>query len=181
MSQVTHKFQTLAARIDTALDIQQNVYGAWKEVASEAFKSGAPGWIFYGLLRKKDGREVTAARKIQSLKAENPEGAKEAKEDNSKIRTMIEEKVIARGNDKSTARQTIKRVLDDVAAMAGMPKPESTGNATGGRTHYDHVSEALRALRNHLNEVEPGQCLELQGLWSEIEEAAINDGVLKDE
>jgi hypothetical protein len=29
--------------------------------------------------------------------------------------------------------------------------------------------------------VEPGQCLELQGLWNEIEEAAINDGVLKDE
>jgi len=181
MSQVTHKFQALAAQIDTALDIQANVYGAWKEVASEAFKAGAQGWIFYGLLRKKDGREVTAARKIQSLKAENPEGAKEAKEDNSKIRTMIEEKVIARGNDKATARQTIKRVLDDVAAMAGMPKPEKTGTASGGRTHYDHVSEALRALRNHLNEVEPGQCLELQGLWSEIEEAAINDGVLKDE
>ena len=184
MSEVTaYKFQTLAARIDTALDIQTNMYGAWKEVATEAFNTGAKGWIYHALLRKKDGREVTAARKLQSFKTENPDGYKEAKEDSKRIREMVQEKVILRfgDNDKSkaTARQTIKRIIDDVAAMAGMPAPEATGS-NGGRTHYDHVSEALRSLRNHLGQVEPGQCLELLALWSEFEEAAINDGVLKE-
>jgi hypothetical protein len=176
----TYKFQTLAARIDSALDLQEKSYGMWNEVAKEAFEVGTNGWIFYALLKKKDGREVTAARKVQSLKVENPEGAKEAKEDAKRIRTMISEKVKARLGESANDRVFVSRVVDSVAAMAGIPKPEANGTSKGGRTHYDHVSEALRALRNHLNEVEPGQCLELQGLWSDIEEAAINDGVLKE-
>jgi hypothetical protein len=175
-----YKFQSLAAHIDEALTLQANSYGMWKEAASEAFKSGADGWIFYALLKKKDGREVTAARKVQHLKTVDPDGAKAAKEDAKAIREMISTKVKAKLGESANDRQYVSRVVDDVAAMAGLPKPEKVGTSQGGSTHYDKVAEACRMLRNHLNEVEPGQCLEMIDAWGAFEEAAINDGVLKD-
>jgi len=175
-----YKFQTFAAKVDNALDLQSNSYGMWKEAAVDAFQNGTPGWIFYALLKKKDGREVTAARKIQSLKVTDPDGAKAAKEDAKVLREMISTKVKAKLGESANDRQYVSRVFDDVAAMAGLPKPEKAGNSKGGSTHYDKVAEACRMLRNHLNEVEPGQCLEMIDAWGAFEEAAINDGVLKD-
>jgi hypothetical protein len=154
------------------------MYGAWTEVASEIVKDFGEPVVLNMLLRKKDGREVTAKRKLDHLKAVNPDGHKSAKDDAKLIREMIVEKSKARGVD--NPRMNVSRVVDKAAEIIGMPKPEATGSK-GGTTSYDKVAEALRMLRNHLDQTEPGQCLELKDAWAEFEEAAINDGVLKDE
>ena len=179
MSQYENRFSTLAAHVDGALDLAESMYGAWTEVASDIVKEFGEPVVFNMLLRKKDGREVTAKRKLDHLKTVDPDGHKAAKDDAKTIREIIVEKSKARGVD--NPRMNVSRVVDKAAEMIGMSKPETSLFGKGGTTSYDKVAEALRMLRNHLNQTEPSQCLELKDAWAEFEEAAVNDGVLKDE
>ena len=178
MSQYENRFTTLAAHVEGALDLAESMYGAWTEVAADIVKDFGEPVVFNMLLRKKDGREVSAKRKLDHLKTVDPDGHKAAKDDAKTIREIIVEKSKARGVD--NPRMNVSRVVDKAAEMIGMPKPEATGGK-GGTTSYDKVAEALRMLRNHLDQTEPSQCLELKDAWAEFQEAAINDGVLKDE
>ena len=171
-------FVTLGAKVDQALDSQASVYGMWTEISADIVKQLGEPVVFNMLLRKKDGREITAKRKLDHLKTVDPDGHKEAKESAKIIRDIIVEKSKARGVD--NPRMNVSRVVDKAAEIIGMPKPEATGGK-GGTTSYDKVAEALRMLRNHLNQTEPSQCLELKDAWAGFEEAAVNDGVLKDE
>jgi hypothetical protein len=78
----------------------------------------------------------------------------------------------------SNPRKKLRDFLGYAKEVAGFQKATTT---SGGSTHYDHVATACRSLRNHLLETESTSCLELKALWSAIEEAALNDGVLKSE
>ena len=78
----------------------------------------------------------------------------------------------------SNPRKKLRDFLTYAKEVAGFQKATTT---SGGSTHYDHVATACRSLRNHLLETESNSCLELKALWSAIEEAALNDGVLKSE
>ena len=77
----------------------------------------------------------------------------------------------------SNPRKKLRDFMNYAKEAAGF---EAKG-AKGGSTHYDHVATAMRSLRNHLLETDGSSCRELKELWSAIEEAAINDGVLKEE
>jgi hypothetical protein len=78
----------------------------------------------------------------------------------------------------SNPRKKWRDFLGYAKEVAGFTTDKAKG---GGSTHYDHVATAMRSLRNHLLETEGNSCLELKNLWSAIEEAALNDGVLKSE
>jgi len=78
----------------------------------------------------------------------------------------------------SNPRKKLRDFLGYAKEVAGFNTEKKNG---GGSTHYDHVATAMRSLRNHLLETEGNSCLELKNLWSAIEEAALNDGVLKSE
>lgn len=172
-----NRFSTIISHVAAALDAQESVYGMWTEVAADVVKLGEPV-VLNMLLRKKDGREITASRKLAHLKTVDPDGYKAAKADAKVVRDIIVTESKNRGSD--NPRMNVSRVVDKAAEMIGMPKPEGVGSK-GGTTSYDKVAEALRMLKNHLEKTEPGQCLELKDAWAGFEEAAINDGVLKDE
>ena len=78
----------------------------------------------------------------------------------------------------SNPRKKLRDFMQYAKELAGF---EAKGSSKGGSTHYDHVATALRSLRNHLLEVDGHACQELKALWPAIEEAALNDGVLKDQ
>ena len=78
----------------------------------------------------------------------------------------------------SNPRKKLRDFMQYAKEVAGF---ETKGKSGGGTTHYDHVATAMRGLRNHLLETDGNSCRELKELWSAMEEAAINDGVLKEE
>lgn len=78
----------------------------------------------------------------------------------------------------SNPRKKLRDFMQYAKEVAGF---ETKASTKGGSTHYDHVATAMRSLRNHLLEVDGSACQELKALWSAMEEAAINDGVLKEE
>lgn len=88
---------------------------------------------------------------------------------------------LIKGEAEKTGHSNPRKKLRDFMGYAKEIAGFETKASKGGSTHYDHVATALRSLRNHLLEVDGTACRELKELWSAIEEAAINDGVLKEE
>ena len=177
-----NRYRDIVTHVSTALDVQISVYGMWNEVAADVVKLGegaGDGVVLNLLLRKKDGREVTATRKLAHLKTVDPDGYKQAKDDAKAIREIIKEQAETRGLDKATPRQIISRVTEKAAEMIGMPKPETTGS-NGGSTSYDKVAEALRTLRNHLPQCEVEIFAEMETTWADLEEIAVRIGLLKE-
>ena len=103
-------------------------------------------------------------------------GNKPAQQAFAYISDMI--KTQAERSGHSNPRKKLRDFLGYAKEVAGFNTEKKNG---GGSTHYDHVATAMRSLRNHLLETEGNSCLELKNLWSAIEEAALNDGVLKSE
>jgi len=103
-------------------------------------------------------------------------GNKPAQQAFAYISDMIKTQAERAGH--SNPRKKLRDFLGYAKEVAGFNTEKKNG---GGSTHYDHVATAMRSLRNHLLETEGNSCLELKNLWSAIEEAALNDGVLKSE
>jgi hypothetical protein len=173
-----NRYRDIVTHVTTALDVQISVYGMWNEVSTDVVQLGE-AVVLNLLLRKKDGREVTATRKLAHLKTVDPDGYKQAKDDAKAVREIIKEQAETRGLDKATPRQIISRVTEKAAEMIGMPKPEATGS-NGGSTSYDKVAEALRTLRNHLPQCEAEVFAEMETTWADLEEIAVRIGLLKE-
>lgn len=103
-------------------------------------------------------------------------GNKPAQEAFSYISGLIKGEAEKMGH--SNPRKKLRDFMTYAKEAAGF---ETKGSSKGGSTHYDHVATAMRALRNHLLETDGATCRELKGLWPSMEEAAIHDGVLKEE
>jgi hypothetical protein len=88
---------------------------------------------------------------------------------------------LIKGEAEKTGHSNPRKKLRDFMGYAKEIAGFETKGAKGGSTHYDHVATALRSLRNHLLEVDGSACRELKELWPAIEEAALNDGVLKEQ
>lgn len=175
----THnRYRDIVTTTGAALDAQISAYGMWNEVSAHVVQLGE-AVVFNLLLRKKDGREAMATRKLAHLKTVDPDGYKQAKDDAKAVREIIKEQAESRGLDKATPRQIISRVTEKAAEMIGMPKPETTGS-NGGSTSYDKVCEAMRTLRNHLPQCEVEIFAELETTWADLEEIAVRLGMLKE-
>lgn len=88
---------------------------------------------------------------------------------------------LIKGEAEKVGHSNPRKKLRDFMGYAKEAAGFETKASKGGSTHYDHVATAMRSLRNHLLETDGSSCRELKELWSAIEEAAINDGVLKEE
>jgi hypothetical protein len=184
------KFVVFAAAVDQALDVEsqarESIKAAWRAMAVKANSVFGTDWIHVAMLSKRDPAiSETASRKVAELKAANSETFKIIKEYASGIRNTVKEKVLARAEAGSNDRETWSRFLTNAVEDAGLtalyvPKDAKAPGTGSGTTSYDKVAEALRVLRNHLPQCEPQAVENLLGMWSDIEEAAIDDGILKE-
>ena len=164
-------------------DAQEKIYGAWGNLANLTVSDEVYGvdWIHYAMISKKGSNGAMAKRMTGHLKTVDPEGAKAAKANAKTIRDFIKGKCEARGQADSF-RMTWSRFLEYCVAEAGISDKYVSGEAKAkgtesSRPHVEFVGDAIRMLKNHLEEAEG--CFELKDLWASIEEAAENDGILK--
>ena len=184
------KLAAFGSYVDLALDTEAEAKGMikarWVETATQAVNEFGTEWIHFAMLSKRDPAiAATAKRNVDTMKATNAEQAKTFKEYASGIKTLVSEKVKARSDNGGNPREQISRFLAYCVEAAGLtsvyvPK-ESKGPGTGsGTTSYDKVAEALRVLRNHLSQCEPQAVENVLELWPDIEQAALDDGLLKE-
>ena len=180
-------FEIFSAKVNETFeavdDAQVKIYGAWGDLAKLTVSEEVYGvdWIHYAMLPKKGSNGAMAKRMTAHLKTVDPEGAKAAKANAKLIRECIKGKCEARGQADSF-RMTWSRFLEYCVAEAGLTdkyvsdeaKAEGSGSS---KPHATFVGDAIRMLKNHLEEAEG--CYELKDLWPSIEEAAENDGILK--
>jgi len=187
---LNEKLVVFSAMLDEALNVEAEAKAAvkarWKETANKTNGLFGTDWIHFAMLSKRDPAiAATAKRHVDSLKAAHSENAKTMKESASGIKAMVKEKVEARADDKGNYREQYSRFLAYCVELSGLsdlyvPK-EAKGPGTGsGTTSYDKVAEALRILRNHLSQCEPQAVENVLELWADIEQAAIDDGLLKE-
>lgn len=184
------KLAAFAAIVDQALDVEsqarESIKAAWRDMAVRANEVFGTDWIHLAMLSKRDKAIIeTAKRKVAELKAENSETFKTTKEYASGIRNTVKEKVLARAEAGSNDREPWSRFLVYAVEDAGLtsvyvPKDAKAPGTGSGSTSYDKVAEALRVLRNHLSQCEPQAVENLLTMWPDIEEAAIEDGLLKE-
>lgn len=182
------KFVVFAAAVDQALDVEsqarESIKAQWRISAQQAVDLFGQEWIHYAMMSKRDPAIVQAAkREVESMKAENSERAKTYKEYAQGIKAAIVERVKARSESGGNPREQYSRFLaycvEILCFSQYMPREAAPGTGSG-TTSYDKVAEALRVLRNHLPQCEPQAVENLLGMWSDIEEAAIDDGILKE-
>lgn len=180
-------FEIFSAKVNETFeaidDANEKIYGAWGNLANLTVSEEVYGvdWIHYAMLPKKGSNGAMAKRMTAHLKTVDPEGAKAAKANAKTIRDFIKGKCEAR-NQAASFRMTFSRFLGYCVAEAGISdkyvsdeaKAEGSGSS---KPHATFVGDAIRMLKNHLEEAEG--CYELKDLWPSIEEAAENDGILK--
>ena len=184
------KLAVFGSYIDIALDTEKEANGmikaGWFNGAEQAVNIFGSEWIHFAMLNKRDAAIVAIAKRhVESLKAGNAEQAKTFKEYASGIKSMVTEKVKARSDNGGNPREQLRRFLTyciEIAKLTAIYVPgESKGPGTkAGTTSYDKVAEALRVLRNHLSQCEPQAVENVLTLWPDIEQAAIEDGLLKE-
>jgi len=182
------KFAVFAAIVDQALDIEsqarESIKAQWRASAHEAINLFGSEWIHYAMLSKRDPAIVKEAKRaVDFLKSENSEQAKTHKEYAQGIKAAIVERVKARSESGGNPREQYSRFLTYCVEILGLDRytPREAAPGTGsGTTSYDKVAEALRVLRNHLSQCEPQAVENLLTMWPDIEEAAIEDGLLKE-
>lgn len=182
-------FEIFSAKLNETFEAidnaQERIYGAWINLANLTVSDEVYGvdWIHYAMLPKKGSNGAMAKRMTAHLKTVDPEGAKAAKATAKLIRECIKGKCEARGQADSF-RMTFSRFLGYCVSEGMLSdkyvSEEAKAKGSGSsKAHVEFVGEAIRMLKNHLEEAEG--CYELKDLWASIEEAAENDGVIKSE
>jgi len=182
------KFVVFAAAVDQALDVEsqarESIKAQWRVSAQQAIDLFGHEWIHYAMMSKRDPTIVKEAKRaVDAMKAEDSERAKTYKEYAQGIKSAIVERVKARSESGGNPREQYSRFLAYCVDILGFGRyvPREAAPGTGsGTTSFDKVAEALRVLRNHLPQCEPQAVENLLGMWSDIEEAAIDDGILKE-
>ena len=183
------KLVIFGASVDSALDTQheaqQMIKAQWRASAEKAIDLFGCDWIHFAMLSKRDVAIAKMAKaEVERLKAENAETAKTLKEYAQGIKAQVVERVKARSLTGGNPREQYSRFLAYCVEVTGMARYEPREKAPGtggGTTSYDKVAEALRVLRNHLPQCEPQAVENLLGVWDDIEQAALEDGILKEQ
>jgi len=183
------KLAIFGAAVDTVLNTEAEVQGLikaqWRATAGKALELFGCDWIHYAMLSKRDPGVVKVAKAyVETIKGENSEYAKTTKEYASSIKQSVVERVKARSDEGGNPREQYSRFLAYCVEIAGLSEyaPRDKAPGTGsGTTSYDKVAEALRVLRNHLPQCEPQAVENLLALWVDIEQAALEDGVIKEQ
>ena len=184
------KLVIFGASVDSALDTQheaqQMIKAQWRASAEKAIDLFGCDWLHFAMLSKRDIAIAKMAKaEVERLKAENAETAKTLKEYAQGIKAQVVERVKARSENGGNPREQYSRFLAYCVEVAGLdylytPREKAPGTG-GGTTSYDKVAEALRVLRNHLSQCEPQAVENLLALWVDIEQAALEDGILKEQ
>jgi hypothetical protein len=183
------KLVIFGASVDSALDTQheaqQMIKAQWRASAEKAIDLFGCDWLHFAMLSKRDVAIAKMAKaEVERLKAENAETAKTLKEYAQGIKAQVVERVKARSENGGNPREQYSRFLAYCVEVAGLARYEPREKAPGtgsGTTSYDKVAEALRVLRNHLPQCEPQAVENLLGVWEDIEQAALEDGILKEQ
>lgn len=151
--------QQFEAKVDNACEVAKTAYGVWRETAGWAVDSFGPEW-----LRLKDvafmARFNSDERKAFNARAKE-------------LRNIVTARAEARGL--SNPRKTWADFVQYAKEEAGI---STAKKSKGGTTSLDKVCEALRMLRNHVNEA--GLSTDVMMAWGELESAAIVDGLIKE-
>jgi hypothetical protein len=183
------KLVIFGAAVDVALDTEAEAKGIvkaqWRAASGKAIELFSSDWIHYAMLSKRDPGVVKVAKAhVDAMKNDNSEYAKTMKEYASSIKQSVVERVKARSDTGGNPREQYSRVLAYCVEIAGLseyaPRDKAPGTG-GGTTSFDKVAEALRVLRNHLPQCEPQAVENLLALWVDIEQAGIDDGVIKEQ
>jgi len=187
---LNEKLVVFGAMLDQALNAEAEakaiIKARWKETAQGAIDTFGADWIHFAMLSKRDPAiAATAKRHVDSIKGSHAENAKTFREYASGIKATVKDKVEARADDKGNYREQYSRFLAYCVELSGLsslyvPKDANAPGTGSGTTSYDKVAEALRVLRNHLSQCEPQAVENLLSMWPDIEEAAIDDGLLKE-
>lgn len=152
--------QQFEAKVDNACEVAKTAYGVWRETAGWAVQSFGPEW-----LRLKD---------VAFMAKFSPDERKAFNGRAKELRNIVTARAEARGL--SNPRKTWADFVQYAKEAAGISTAKKSG---GGSTAHDKVCEALRMLRNHVNDAALSH--EVMMAWGELESAAIVDGLLKDE
>ncbi len=153
-------FTTFATLVDGALEVQQTVYGKWRESAKFSIEQFGTQWLM-----TKDSNAMAKLSKDE--KASVLATQKE-------LRNIVTTRAEARGH--SNPRKVWADFTEYAREAAGMP---SKKKVKGGKTSYDHVCEALRTLRNHMPECDNSEVSGIYDEWKALEESAEYCGLLK--
>ena len=151
--------QQFEAKVDNACVAAKTSYGVWRETAGWAVESFGSEW-----LRLKD---------VAFMSRFNSDERKAFNARSKELRNIVTARADARGL--ANSRKTWSDFVGYAREEAGLP---TTKKSKGGTTSLDKVCEALRMLRNHVNEA--GLSTDVMMAWGELESAAIVDGLIKE-
>lgn len=151
--------QQFEAKVDNACEVAKTAYGVWRETAGWAVDSFGSEW-----LRLKD---------VAFMSRFNSDERKAFNARSKELRNIVTTRAEARGL--SNPRKTWADFVQYAKEQAGL---STAKKSKGGTTSLDKVCEALRMLRNHVNEA--GLSTDVMMAWGELESAAIVDGLIKE-
>jgi len=151
--------QQFESKVDEACVASKTAYGVWRELGTWAVENFESNW-----LRLSDVAYMArfSADEKKAFKARQKE-----------LRNIVTTKAEARGL--SNPRKTWADFVEYAKQAAGL---STAKKSKGGTTSFDKVCEALRMLRNHVNEA--GVSADFMDAWGELESVALTDGLLKD-
>lgn len=151
--------QQFESKVDHACEVAKTAYGVWRETAGWAVDSFGPEW-----LRLKD---------VAFMARFNSDERKAFNARSKELRNIVTARAEARGL--TNPRKTWADFVQYAKEEAGL---STAKKSKGGTTSLDKVCEALRMLRNHVNEA--GLSTDVMMAWGELESAAIVDGLIKE-
>jgi hypothetical protein len=81
----------------------------------------------------------------------------------------------AKNRKEKNPNQKWKRILDAAKEMEGLV----VANDGSAKTEFEFLEEFARGIQNHLFKTDEGQCHATKELWERLQEAFIEDGLLK--